>query len=58
MVSLVEDVENVPNNKITNNVAIMYQYSFALNRYDTGCTCGRTVVLLIILLVLSYHCNV
>ncbi|KAI0229036.1 Mitogen-activated protein kinase kinase kinase 15 [Lamellibrachia satsuma] len=32
MVSLVEDVENVPNNKITNNVAIMYQYSFALNR--------------------------
>ena len=33
MASLVEDVENVPNNKITNNVAIMYQYSFALNRY-------------------------
>ena len=33
MVSLVEDVECVPNNRVTNTVAIQHLYSFALNRY-------------------------
>lgn len=33
MVSLVEDLEAVPNNKVTNTVAIQHLYAFALNRY-------------------------
>jgi len=34
MVSLVEDLEAVPNNKVTNTVAIQHLYAFALNRYN------------------------
>jgi hypothetical protein len=32
MVSLVEDLEKIPDNKVTNTVAIQHWYSFALNR--------------------------
>jgi len=32
MVSLVDDVDRVPNNKVTGTVAIQHLYSFALNR--------------------------
>ena len=35
MVSLVEDIEKVPNNKISSSIAIQYQYAFALNRRNT-----------------------
>ena len=34
MVKLVEDLEQIPQNKITGQFCVMYLYAFALNRSD------------------------
>ncbi|XP_052245245.1 mitogen-activated protein kinase kinase kinase 15-like isoform X3 [Dreissena polymorpha] len=55
MVKLVEDLEVIPNNKITSTVAVQYHYSFALNRRNKNG--DRDKALQVILKVISQSEN-
>lgn len=54
MVSLVEDMDSIPNIKVTNTVAIQHLYAFALNRRNQPG--DRNKALVVLEKVIFYEC--